>query len=1389
MFGIGEGFPGYYQCGRHSDALKDLEQPGIYASIQDLHLTMSQYYLGVNLGHERSAALVKDGQLLVAIEQERLDRQKYSIGFMLQAPGIPSRMQPPNEAIRYCLDSCGITLDDLASITANMPGYDFGPDIMRNIFPTDIADKVTPIPSHHLAHAYSAYWPSGFDQALVLVADATGSTDLDHCTESYSLYRGDGQVLTPIHSETVVAHLAGLATLGFVYEYVTRKAGFVTTVGNTQISHAEAGKLMGLAPFGREQVNFHRWLKPVEHSYSLSISPYDIFLEIAALEKKYDTGEGKPYLRPYLVDLAYKVQDELEKALEHIVQVAITQTGLKKLCIAGGVGLNSVANYQLLRNLDLEDIFIFPAAGDSGIAAGAAFWAYAHQGGGKRPKLTHASLGHVYSSSQVEQAIQEFDGVIESEVLSPAEMLERSANALANGHIVARFEGGSEYGPRALGHRSIMVDPTFQRMRDIINARVKFREAFRPFAPVIPRECVSDVFELEADSPFMLLVAPIKETIQAQIPAVTHVDGTGRIQTVTNEENTYFYQLCHRLVQLRQGPPVLLNTSFNVAGQPIVETPAEAIQTFLNTDIDYLAVDNVWISKRHVHVQNYEEHLSKVNPSPIPHGLPPNQPAVTDLMRQLDRALFFGQQQNCPWTPEELKSLSALGARYKETSVLFPETPFIGPLKTQVMEDVVWVLDPQGHSTLVNLSIQGSLPFKAPQALPGRCISVNRPPLSTDKESIDEVNRLGVREAVRLSTQIQYKSCRQLLQKGTTQATAYRFDDVKLLMAMLSGQENWQEQLRVDLCLTHAELQNRITWAIDQLTQYGVQVPDVGAIAYPSDSPLPVQVTHTLEPFSDDQFSQRQLLADLRSRLHRANYTLATICEQLAVESLQAIEPTRLHYYDRYVLGQAPLDDLIRFFLLRVALPKSRLEECLGTQVIEALIRLGLMLPRTSDQTSNPIAEQIEAQTAEQIEPNLWSSRVDLFCVDGLYIATDHRYMLLAEDQLSEDPVMYVGADSQGLVYSAPRYPVQQLLDLCCGGGIQGLVASRYAQQVTAVDLNPRAIRFARFNAQLNDIRNIQFRLGSLYEPIKGQRFDTILANPPFVPSPSNDLGFRDGGATGEDILAAIIEGSAAHLTPNGHVFIVTDLVDIDIYEVKLSQWWQGGTTHQLVLCTADRDDILFSVPHSHAPFGQSLEEYNAELGQWVDNFHQAGLSAVNFGYILIQQSTEYSYFCRTVHNPTQVIYPLVQSYFQQQELMRSPLKETAFLTLTDGLRVRVEKDMNGGDRKIELFVPNNPYFTTYQINQGLYQLLQTIQQLQPQWQDFATPANQKHLKNLIGKGLLSLSLERSQSGGESGERSPQNNQQDAQTKATQRDDIVELRTKTTPTCLSAYLK
>lgn len=857
-------------------------------------------------------------------------------------------------------------------------------------------------------------------------------------------------------------------------------------------------------------------------------------------------------------------------------------------------------------------------------------------------------------------------------------------------------------GPWALGHRSILVDPTFAHMKAILNARVKHREAFRPFAPVIPLEDISKVFEQEVASPFMLLVPKIKPELQSKIPAVTHQDGTGRVQTVTEEDNPYFYHLCHKLVDLRQGPPVLLNTSFNVAGQPIVETPEEAIKTFLSTDIDYLSIENFWIQKRDVPVLSYEENIHRVAPTPMPHGLPAGQPGVTELMKKLDRALFFGENKGCPWTEEELKKLSSIGGLYKETSELFPESPFHGTLRTQLSNRVVILLDPKGESKLVDL-------------------------------------------------------------KQEIKPTSLSFEEAKILLAVCNAPRESLEKLRLNLQLTTLEFHQRIQKAIQQLAGYGIETKPSYLKPLEPDTYLATRSEQTLAPLADESFSARQSLAELHDCLCRFDYTKDSICSLLKVKSLQEIEPTHLHYYDHYLLPNSILGDLIRLFHLRSSLPEKRLIEIFGPNLFQGLINLGIFILRGQE----------------------WASRIDLFYADGLYIATDHRFMILPEDRIEESPVMYLGLDSMGLVYTAPRYTVYSLLDLCCGSGVQGLVASRYAHQVTGVDINPRSIRFSRFNAQLNGIRNIRFCLGSLYEPVAEQHFDTILANPPFVPSPKTEYRFRDGGTSGEEILSEIIKDSAAHLTKEGRLFIVTDLVDVQHYQTKLDRWWTGEPAHKLVLQTADRNDLLFSVPHSHAPFGQTFEEYKAELDQWVKNFHMEEIQAVNFGYILIGRLAENaggSYYTRTIHNPTTPIHKQVKEYFQQRTWLESGLFGQKFLLMARDLFFRLETNHNASDRNIELFSPTNQYFTTYKVSNQIYQLLQDIDQSQPRLDEYLTPANQKWLFDLIYKGILYLSDERLSGNGNS------NGQSKAATTPSSGLTVAELETKTTPTCLSAYL-
>lgn len=1127
---------------------------------------------------------------------------------------------------------------------------------------------------------------------------------------------GEDNCLFPLHSETVASHLAGLSTLGFVYEYISRKAGFVTKVGSG-VEVPEAGKLMGLAPYGSRQNHWHQWIKAEPGNYSLSISAYDIFLEVAALQKKYDDGQGKAYLRPYMVDLAYKVQYELEQALQELASTALKETGYKQICLAGGVALNSVANYKLYRRLNLEDIFIFPAAGDAGIAAGCALWAYDENSqDSQRHKLTRATLGRTYSREIINKALDKFSDQLLVQELEPKDVVPKTAENLAKGHIVARFSEGSEFGPRALGHRSIMVDPSFKRMKDVLNARVKFREAFRPFAPVIPQEQIATVFEQEVPSPFMLMVADIRQEYQTQLPAITHEDGTGRVQTVTAEDNPYFHAVCCKLAEINDGPPVLLNTSFNVAGQPIIETPEEAIQTFLNTNIDYLCIENLWIAKKHIPVKDYQEHLALVKDNTYPKGLPSNQPGVTELMRQLDRALFFGEKDLCPWSEEELKQLSAEGAHYKETSLMFADLPIGKTPATHLGKHAVMILNPVNGSDLVD-------------------------PLATYEP-----------------LKLDYKK-------------------VSWVLAMLSGSDKL-ETLRINQSLTTAQALEEMQNVERLLSQRQIDT-QLNKSKVMQDSQITGLCERTFALFEDPEFSARQSLTQLRQLLQKNDFNEQRVCSALGIEVLQKLEPTHLHYFSQYVLASNDFADLIRLFQLRCDLSESRLKELFGDRLFAVLVKLGLLIPRAGN----------------------WASRVDIFCVDGLYICTDHRFMLLPEDQISEQPVMYIGLDSLGLVHTAPRIKADRVLDLCSGSGIQALIASRYAKTVDAVDLQARAIRFARFNAQLNGIDNVQFHYGDLYDAVSGRKYDSILANPPFVPSPrqgDEGLSFREGGSEGEAILRRIIAESHQYLQQHGRLYVVTDLVDLSQYQQKLTTWWRGAGADMLVLHTADRDEILFAVPHCHWPYGQSFDDYNMELGDWVDNFRASNLKAVNFGYILIQKRPELAapkYFSRCIHSPTKTIYERVESYFRQCLLQENLQLYPCRLRLEPDLQIRIERSVAESESKIELFVEDNPYFTTYSINKAILLELQYIAESRPLAKQYMHAGNKAWLQDLLGKGVLVLELMADVVCKSQQKYSGDIILNTAKTLEQGSDDqganleVAEIATKTTPTCLSSYLR
>ena len=1260
---------------------------------------MGQWHVGINLGHDRSVAIVQEGKIAVAIEQERLDRKKHSVGMALQAPGEPRGIEVPWESLRYCLDTVGLSLGDIATFTANMPGDDLGATLLTRKIAPELVDRIRSVPSHHLAHAYTAFWPSGFDEALVLVIDASGSTQYHggRVTESYSMYRGGPKGLTPVHSEMVLAHLAQLSTLGFLYEYVTRKAGFVTKVG-PGLQYAEAGKLMGLAPYGGPQDGLDRWIHAQSGELSLDIPAYDIFLEIAALEKRYEGESGPRHLRPWLVDLAFKVQSELELAIKHLVEVGMQKTGLDRLCMAGGVALNSVSNYRVLRDLPLRDIFVFPAAGDNGIAAGCALWAYAEdEGGRQRPPLTSATLGRSVSDETISRAVAAFDDMVIAERLPESSVASKVGEALARGRIVARFEGGSEYGPRALGHRSILADPTFARMKDVINGRVKFREAYRPFAPVIPLERAKEVFKLKVPSPYMLLVADIHPDMHSVLPAITHHDGTGRIQTCTAQDNPFFYALCHELERRRGGPPVLLNTSFNVAGQPIVETPEEAIQTFLRTDIDHLSIGSWWLKKRGEEVKDYADHLHLVKDTTMPHGLPPQTEGVGKLMDQLDRALFANGSPG-PWTAEEIVRLSAEGARWRERSRRYPGSPYVAPVKTMLSDRIVLILDPHSGARIA------------------------------DGENPEKSDKLGE-------------------------------DDVEVVLGLVASMcGDLAERLRLRLGLTHAELRSKIQQMSLLLRHYGVphSMPGVATSVAADRVDYPRPDEAVAAAFASPQTCCRASLTRLREQFDAAGYDEDELCALLGVESLQQIQPTELRRLDRWVLPETQLADLARLFLLRAEVSAERSKRALSREGLDFCVAHGLVRPSTGG----------------------FVAMVDIFCSGGLRLMTDHRYHLRQDDRLGEDPVMYIGMDSHGLVQTAPRESCRRALDLCCGSGIQGLVASRYAEHVVAVDINPRAIRFARFNQQFNGIENYECRLGSLYGPVSGDTFDVILANPPFVPSPRTDTRFRDGGASGEEVLRAIIEGAAGHMTTEGRLAIVTDLVDVRTYPDRLRKWWTGEERTALILHTADRDEHLFTVPHVHRPFGQTLASFEADYDDWITNFRAAGLKQVNFGYILVWKGEPDSVTLRTINNPARPIHHHVSRWLEQRRRRLSVSETDAayHLSVHPGLTFIETRDITQDVTKVDITVPNDAFFTTYSINPDIAASLRALNATRPKlearWNDQDAP----WLNDLLDKNiLLLLEEDGAKARGES---------------AINGILLVEEQpTKTTPTCLSSYLR
>jgi carbamoyltransferase len=583
--------------------------------------------------HDSAAALVEDGQIAAAAQEERFTRKKHDSGF-------------PVHAIRFCLDHAGVGLDKVdfvafydkpflkferlletylafaprgfRSFHMAMPVWLreklFQKDLLRKKFQQfdsgfDWKNKLL-FAEHHQSHAASAFFPSPFEDAVVLTMDGVG----EWATTSVAIGAGNKLEVT---KELHFPH-----SLGLLYSAFTYYTGFKVNSGEY--------KVMGLAPYGEPKyagliLDNLIDLKD-DGTFRLDQSYFDYCTGLRMTNRRFDDLFGGPprrgdqLLTQRHMDLAASVQAVTEEVVLRLTRGLAAETGRRNLCLAGGVALNCVANGKVLRDGAFDNVWVQPAAGDAGGALGAALTAYhLYQGQPRRvPNRMDAMqggyLGPEFSQAEIETRLT--DAKAKFTVLEDADVIGATAQALADGKAVGWFQGRMEFGPRALGGRSILGDARSPTMQKTLNLRVKYRESFRPFAPSVLREEMDDWFEMDADSPYMLMVAGVKETRRrrmtadenrlfgidklnvprSDIPAVTHVDYSARIQTVHRETNPRYHALITRFKDI-SGCPVIVNTSFNVRGEPIVCTPEDAFRCFMGTDIEVLAIGNCYLKK------------------------------------------------------------------------------------------------------------------------------------------------------------------------------------------------------------------------------------------------------------------------------------------------------------------------------------------------------------------------------------------------------------------------------------------------------------------------------------------------------------------------------------------------------------------------------------------------------------------------------------------------------------------------------------------------------------------------------------------------------------------------------------------------------------------------
>ena len=588
-------------------------------------LGVSCYY------HDAAAALLQDGMLVAAAEEERFSRVKHDYGF-------------PRNAIRFCLNQAGIQGQDLDYVVffekpfskfdrilmTALQTYPQSWKVFRESMISWMVDKLwvgTTLRSelgvskeqvlfckHHLSHAASAYLCSPFDDAAILTVDGVG----EWATATYGVGRGNDIRLT---KQIEFPH-----SLGLMYSAFTAFLGFEVNEGEY--------KVMGMAPYGVPRYVDKVW-KLIQQNRDGSFSlDMDYFCFHHSTDRTYNGkfialfGEPRPTtlqfftkktgfpkyfgtppgnynelcdLNQHYADIAASIQRVTEDVLLAMANHLHRETGLKQLCIAGGVGLNSVANARILKETPFEQLFVQPAAGDGGGALGAALWAYnTLLGKPRRFTMQHAYWGRSNSDAEIGDFLRR-NAIPFRHFNDENNLLDYVVERLLQGKVVGWSQGRFEWGPRALGSRSIIADPRNPEMKDIVNAKIKFREPYRPFAPSVLAECAEKYFDLPQaqlhhPARYMLYVVPVRENQRSTLPAITHVDGTGRLQTVFREQSPRYYGLIERFGQAT-GVPVILNTSFNLKGEPIVNTPENAFSTFSKSEMDNLILENFMIEK------------------------------------------------------------------------------------------------------------------------------------------------------------------------------------------------------------------------------------------------------------------------------------------------------------------------------------------------------------------------------------------------------------------------------------------------------------------------------------------------------------------------------------------------------------------------------------------------------------------------------------------------------------------------------------------------------------------------------------------------------------------------------------------------------------------------